>query len=71
MYLKTLLKIVGTIWLWLEIGQFIEQRGHFWGDVFFWPFWFCFVLVLILGFYILDIKRLTEERKQAGNRRRK
>ncbi len=72
MYSKTLLKIIGTIWLWTEIGQFFEQRLHFDNEQLFWPFWLCLVLVIILAVYIIDLKHADLKRATLqiqGNRK--
>ena len=51
---RTFLTITATTWLCVEIGQFIEERSSLGQNKLFWPFWLCFVLVLVLGAHAID-----------------
>ena len=50
----SLWKTIAFVWLWIEIGQFIEGRTLLGRDALFWPLWTCIVLVVFLVTYILD-----------------
>lgn len=48
------LEIIATIWLCIEVGQFVQLHSPLGKNELFWFIWVCISLVIILSVRLLD-----------------
>lgn len=52
-------RIIASLWMCVEIGQFLETRAGFAHNALFWPFWIAVVAVVFLGAQLIDMALRT------------
>ncbi len=48
-------KILALVWLYTEVGQFIQTHSTIGENPLFWPLWICISLNFTMAIHIMDI----------------
>jgi len=59
-YLKFLLRFTTYIWLFIEIGAFIQTHSGWEYNELFWPFWLCLSLSIVMAVRLFDFFQNAE-----------
>lgn len=67
MLAERLFNVIATIWLCTEIGEFVQKNASWEAEMFFWPFWTCLVLALVIGVNYIDQRRLANDQGEGDS----
>ena len=54
MVVRSMLTILGSMWLFFEIGQFFQERLPIGNNPLFWPLWLCISVIAVLTAHVID-----------------